>query len=79
MANTSSAKKALINARRKRDFKSTRNEVLKAVKAKNKKSAESLMPEAYKAIDKAAKMNIIHKNTAARYKSRLATKVGSIE
>ncbi len=34
--------------------------------------AKKLLPTLYKAIDKAAKKNIIHKNNAARKKSRLA-------
>ena len=33
--------------------------------------AEALVPKAYKAIDKAAKVRVIEKNTAARKKSRL--------
>ena len=36
------------------------------------KKAEGMMPEAYKAIDKAMKRGIIKKNTAARKKSRLS-------
>lgn len=34
--------------------------------------ATAALPEAYKAIDKAAKRGILKKNTAARKKSRLA-------
>ncbi len=33
---------------------------------------EAMLPNVFSSIDKAAKKNIIHKNTAARYKSRLA-------
>ena len=33
------------------------------------------LPEAMKRIDKAAKQGVIHKNAAARHKSRLARKV----
>jgi len=46
-------------------------EVQKLLEAKNKKEAIGLLPEAYKAIDKAAKRGVIKKNTAARKKSRL--------
>ncbi|MBI3671308.1 30S ribosomal protein S20 [Candidatus Azambacteria bacterium] len=35
------------------------------------KEAKELLPKIYKAIDKAAKENIIKKNTAARRKSRI--------
>ncbi len=86
MANTSSAKKAIrvtqrrsvINLRRKRDYKEARKEVLKAVAAGNKKEATSLLPSAQKAIDKALKTKVLHKNTAARYKSSLAHAVSSL-
>lgn len=76
MANTSSAKKAIrsserkkiINLRTKRAFK----EASKAVGAKG--SSADALTKAFKAIDKAAKANVIHRNTAARYKSKLAKK-----
>lgn len=86
MANTSSAKKAIrvaarktvINLRHKRSYKDARKSVLQAVEAKNKKEALELLPKAYKEIDKAAKTNIIHKNTAARYKSNLTKRVNAL-
>lgn len=86
MANTSSAKKAIrvaarktvINLRHKRAYKDAKKGVLQAVESKNKKEALSLLPKAYKEIDKAAKTNIIHKNTAARYKSSLTKRVNAL-
>ncbi len=86
MANTSSAKKAIrvaarktvINLRHKRAYKDARKDVMDAVLAKNKKEATTLLSKAFKEIDKAAKSNIIHKNTAARYKSSLSKKVGAL-
>ena len=83
MANTSSAKKAIrvtkrktvINLRTRRNSKDARKDVLKAIASKDKKTALSLLPKAQKEIDKAAKANVIHKNTAARYKSRLAQQI----
>lgn len=84
MANTKSAKKAIrvskrktvINLRKKRAYKAASKNVLKTFKKDGKVSDES-MDKAFKEIDKAAKRNIIHKNTAARYKSRLAKTVSS--
>jgi len=86
MANTSSAKKAIrvaqrnaeINLHRRRSMKEARKEVQKAVAIKEKATAESLMPKAYKEIDKAAKLGVIHKNTASRYKSRLSALVKTL-
>ncbi len=86
MANTSSAKKAIRvserkrvnNLRHRREMSEARKAVRKAVANKDKKTAEMLLPKAYKEIDKAAKRKIIQKNTAARYKSRLVAKIKSI-
>jgi len=77
---TKSAKKALrgserkrvFNLRRKRAMKDAIKEITKLISAKDKKGAEAKLPEAYKAIDKAAKRGVIKKNTAARKKSRLS-------
>ena len=43
-----------------------------AAKSGDTKKVEELLPATYKAIDMAAKRNIIHKNTAARRKSSVA-------
>lgn len=83
MANTSSAKKAIrvskrkgvVNLKRKEAFKDARKAVRKAVKAGDKDSATKLLGKAFKEIDKSAKTFVIHKNAAARYKSRLAKQV----
>ena len=76
---TSSAKKALRASKHKRVYNIERrdslNDVVKAIKKlvkdKKVKDAEKLLPNAYQAIDKAAKRGIIKKNTANRKKSRL--------
>lgn len=83
MANTKSAKKAIRVATRKRvvnlrkinAYKQARKLVLDLLKQGKKKEAEKELPKAYKAIDKAAKNNTIHKNKAARLKSRLSLKI----
>jgi small subunit ribosomal protein S20 len=80
MAITSSAKKAIRAAARKRVFNLRRKDTLykstkslmKALAEKNASGAEKLLPAAYKAIDKAMKRGVIKKNTADRKKSRLA-------
>ena len=54
-------------------------EVVKDIKtlvsSKDKKSAQEKLSAAYKAIDKAAKTNLIKKNTASRKKSRLSAMI----
>ena len=77
-----SAKKALkISIRRKAENDLTRAKVKSAVKGvrigvKDKaKDASTLLSAAFRELDIAAKKNIIHKNKAARLKSRLAKAV----
>ncbi len=62
--------KTLQNTVKKSILKSSIRKFKEAV-ANNDDSASELLKKAYKAIDIAAKGNIIHKNTAARKKSRL--------
>jgi small subunit ribosomal protein S20 len=74
------AKKALRASKRKKVYNDTRRATLKDVTKKLKrlvtqgkaKEAQALLPQAYKALDKAAKTGVIKKNTASRKKSRLA-------
>jgi len=48
------------------------------IKAKKKDQATKILPETYKAIDKAAKRGVIKKNTANRKKSRLTKAIEKI-
>ena len=49
--------------------------VLKAVETKDKSAAQAAYKEAVSVIDRVANKGIIHKNNAARQKSRLNTRV----
>ena len=79
MAITESAKKAARqSAKRKEQNTVYKNKIKKLVKealslVSTKKMAEAkkLLPEIYKALDKAAKVGVIKKNNASRRKSRL--------
>lgn len=81
---TKSAKKALRqslrrrerNLKRKEAYKKTAGEIKKLLAAGNKEKVKSLIPNLYKALDKAAKTHAIHTNKAARLKSRVAKKLG---
>ena len=87
MAITKSAKRAVRgskrkkvgNDRRKKVLKETLKEVRALATSKDKKVALSALSKAYQAIDKAAKTNVIKKNTASRKKSRLAAVVRNIK
>ena len=74
-----SAKKALRQAERRRKRNLIRKKAVSDVVRKIKKlvagsrqsEALALLPLAYKALDKAAKTRVIHRNAASRKKSRL--------
>lgn len=68
----SSQKKHVFNVRRKTQMNDTIKKVRKMVEAGNTAEAQKMLPEAYKAIDKAAKRGVIKDNTASRKKSRLS-------
>lgn len=77
MPNNKQAKKRVLqNETRRQENKvvrtAMRSAIRKVVEADNAEAAEAAMPMAMKRIDKAAKKNVIHDNTAARYKNRIA-------
>lgn len=86
MANTRQAKKRiLVNARKRLRNMATRSSLktafkkaITAVEAKNKPEAETLVSKSIKSIDKAAGKGVIHKNTAARKKSRLMRNLNNL-
>ncbi len=76
MPNIRSAKKRLRQNKKRRlrnkSVKSYLKTITKNVKnAKEKNEATDLLKEAYKAYDMAVSKGVIHKNNAARHKSRL--------
>lgn len=76
---TRSAKKALRqskrrtvrNLRRTDAYKKVLKQAERLIGAKKLKEAEALIPQAYQALDKAAKAGVLKPNAAARRKSRL--------
>lgn len=71
----SSEKKKVFNIRRKRTLKDEIKGIEKLIKDGKGTEALKALPKVYKALDKAAKMNTLKKNTASRKKSRLAKAV----
>jgi len=59
---------------RNETYKKNYKEAVKAVLEKKGKDVKKTLKKAYSKIDKAAKKGIIHKNKAARLKSRVARK-----
>jgi small subunit ribosomal protein S20 len=87
MPNIKSAKKRMLqsivrrqkNRSVKRSLKTQCNKVLEAVQAGNVEQAETELRESAKILDQAAAKNTIHRNAAARTKSRLSARVKAIK
>ena len=79
MANTKSAKKRIVKSetrriKNRRDRGAMRTAIKKfrsLLEEKKVEDARSLLPEVYALIDRTVKKGVIHRNTGARYKSRL--------
>ncbi|MFA6190494.1 MAG: 30S ribosomal protein S20 [Candidatus Staskawiczbacteria bacterium] len=79
MAITKSAKKAIRQTARRKERNIVYKDKIKAlvkearslVSKKKLADAKKLLPDIYKALDKAAKVGVIKKNNASRRKSRL--------
>jgi small subunit ribosomal protein S20 len=80
MANTASARKRSRqsetqrqhNASLRSELRTAVKNVRKAIEAGDKGAAQTILQRATSTIDRIADKNIIHKNKAARHKSRLA-------
>jgi small subunit ribosomal protein S20 len=86
MANTKSAEKRAREAieRRARNVahrskvRSAVRRVVEAIRAGNKAEAQAALKAAAPVIDAMARKGIIHRNKAARHKSRLASQIKSL-
>ena len=87
MPNIKSAKKrlkqSLVRRERNRSTKKAIHteckKVIAAVKAGNAEQAETELRKAAKLLDKSAAKHVIHRNAAARVKSRLSAKVKTLK
>lgn len=68
----------LFNLRRLKKMKELIKQSRKLIKEKQKDAVLKILPQTYKAIDKAFKRGVIKKNTAGRKKSRLTKAIGKI-
>ncbi len=86
MANSAQAKKRVKqaesararNASQRSTMRTAVKKVLHAVEAKDTASANEALKQATRLLDRAARKGLIHKNKAARLKSRLNTKIKAI-
>ena len=87
MANIKSSKKRVLVAERNRlrnvafksSIKTAVKKVLELVKADDKDALKSAISKAYQLCDKAVSKGVLHKNTAARKKSRLTKAVNKLQ
>jgi small subunit ribosomal protein S20 len=86
MANTASARKRARQSESQRqhntslrsEFRTAVKGVTKAIEAGDKSAARTVYQRAVSRIDSIADKNIIHKNKAARHKSRLSAAIKSM-
>lgn len=86
MANTYSALKRVritkhrteINRMRKSRLRHQIRAMRRALEQKDANAAQQLVPQTFSMVDRAAKWGIIKSNTAARYKSRLTSRLKSL-
>ena len=67
-----------MNRRSKARLRHQIRAMRRVVADKDANAAASLLPKTFSIIDRSAKIGIIKKNTAARYKSRLTKSVNAI-
>ena len=83
MANIASARKAARQSEKRRQhnaslrsrMRTAIKDVVKAIEAGDKAAAHTVLARAASVIDSIADKNIIHKNKAARHKSRLSAAI----
>jgi small subunit ribosomal protein S20 len=86
MPHTESAKKRVRQSKRRTlankgtrsQIKTTEKQLLDLVAKGDKKAAAELLPIAYQRLDKAAKNRVIHPNTAANHKRKLAQRIARL-
>ena len=86
MANTYSALKRVRQSERRTEFNRQNKSRLrhqiramrKAITSKNAEAAAALLPKTFAIIDRSAKVGVIKKNTAARYKSHLHLRIKAL-
>ncbi|WP_416307941.1 30S ribosomal protein S20 [Neptunicella sp. SCSIO 80796] len=86
MANIKSAKKRAIQAEKRRQHNASRRsmmrtylkKVLAAIKAGDKATAQEAFSSVQAILDRYATKGLIHKNKAARHKSRLSAQIKAI-
>ena len=86
MANIKSAKKRARQSEKRRErnasarsmLRTSVKKVVKAIDAKDKSAAEAALRASEPTLDRASARGLIHKNKAARHKSRLTARIRAL-
>lgn len=86
MANIKSAKKRAITSEKRRQHNASRRSMMRTffkkvvaeIEAGNKEGAQEAFAKVVPVLDRYATKGLIHKNKAARHKSRLAAKIKAL-
>ncbi len=86
MANSAQARKRARQSEKQRqhntglrsEFRTAVKKVIKAVAAGDKSAAQAVYQQSVSVIDSIADKNIVHKNKAARHKSRLSAAIKAL-
>lgn len=86
MANTAQARKRVRQAERSRQRNASQRSMMRthvkrvfsALASSDKPAAESALKDATPVLDQMARKGLIHKNKAARYKSRLNSRIRAL-
>lgn len=71
-------KRTAVNRANKSRLRSALRGLRESIAAGDRKAADTSFRQTSSAIDKAVQKGTIHKNTAARYKSRLSARVSAV-
>jgi len=71
-------RKTLINRLRKSRLRHQIRSVRRLIEQKDSKGAQDALPTTFSIIDRSARLGIIKKNTAARYKSRIQARLKAL-
>lgn len=71
-------KRTAINKARRSRLRTGVRTMRRLLEAKDASGAQSVLPQTFSIIDRAAKWGVIKKNTASRYKSRIVKHIGKL-
>jgi len=71
-------KRRAVNRSNRSDLRTQIKKLRSALTASDKAHSQELLTPTVSAIDKAVNKGVLHRNTAARYKSRLTSHVGKL-